>query len=222
MTFELDWLKKWNLYSPEAVALKDGDTGQTYTYSQFYQAALAGAEKLRQWGVRKGDRVAVLATNELEYVILFFAAQRLGAILVPINFRLTQREVEHIVQDSDPVLILFQEPYRENVGIFSRKSFLLQDFADALTVHAGGSPLREDFSSSPEDAVMIIYTSGTTGAPKGAVLTQQMLFWNSVNTTLRLNLDQKDCAVIFLPFFHTGGWNVLTTPFYTEVRNLFF
>jgi fatty-acyl-CoA synthase len=221
MNYELDWLKKWNMYSPQAVALKDGDTGQTYTYSQFYQAALAGAEQLRQWGVSKGDRVAVLATNELEYVILFFAAQRLGAILVPINFRLTQREVEHIVQDSDPTLILFQEPYREIVSSLSRKAVLLHDFTAALKAEPSVK-LQDEFLATPEDAVMIIYTSGTTGAPKGAVLTQQMLFWNSVNTTLRLNLDQKDCAVIFLPFFHTGGWNVLTTPFLHRGAKLVF
>jgi fatty-acyl-CoA synthase len=60
---------------------------------------------------------------------------------------------------------------------------------------------------------MILYTSGTTGAPKGAVISHSMIFWNSINTGLRLNVSQSDCTVIFLPFFHTSGWNVLTTPF---------
>ncbi|HEY1079130.1 MAG TPA: AMP-binding protein, partial [Bdellovibrio sp.] len=69
------------------------------------------------------------------------------------------------------------------------------------------------FTAQESDPVMILYTSGTTGAPKGAILTYKMLFWNSINTTLRLNISQNDCIVIFLPFFHTGGWNVLTTPF---------
>ncbi|MCK6598614.1 MAG: AMP-binding protein, partial [Bdellovibrionaceae bacterium] len=70
-----------------------------------------------------------------------------------------------------------------------------------------------DFVPDSQDGAMIIYTSGTTGAPKGALISYDMLFWNSVNTTLRLNISQNDCTVIFLPFFHTGGWNVLTTPF---------
>jgi fatty-acyl-CoA synthase len=60
---------------------------------------------------------------------------------------------------------------------------------------------------------MLLYTSGTTGAPKGALVTNGMLFWNSINTTLRLNLSGSDVALSFLPFFHTGGWNVLLTPF---------
>jgi fatty-acyl-CoA synthase len=59
---------------------------------------------------------------------------------------------------------------------------------------------------------MILYTSGTTGKPKGAVITNKMLFWNSINTGLRLNLTQNDVTITFAPFFHTGGWNVLTTP----------
>ena len=61
--------------------------------------------------------------------------------------------------------------------------------------------------------VMVLYTSGTTGVPKGAIITHGMLFWNSVNTTMRLNIVQQDVTLTFAPFFHTGGWNVLTTPF---------
>ncbi len=63
-----------------------------------------------------------------------------------------------------------------------------------------------------EDAGMICTTSGTTGRPKGAVITNKMLFWNSVNTGLRLNLTQNDVSITCAPVFHTGGWNVLTTP----------
>jgi fatty-acyl-CoA synthase len=64
-----------------------------------------------------------------------------------------------------------------------------------------------------DSACMILYTSGTTGAPKGAIITNQMLHWNSINTTLRLNISQTDVTIGFSPFFHTGGWNVLLTPF---------
>src|SRR4029079_12967106 len=59
---------------------------------------------------------------------------------------------------------------------------------------------------------MILYTSGTTGFPKGAVISYRMISWNSINTGLRLNLTQSDVVATFLPLFHTGGWNVLTTP----------
>lgn len=207
---ELDWLQKWNSYCPAKVALKDGDTGREVSYSELFQKACKGAYYLKnKYGIEPGDRVALLSANELESIFLFFALQRLGAILVPINFRLTSREVDHIVSDCEPRLVIYQNDYSDTVkdltfktqkSIFSDVSF---DEENSFFCFLG----------QPKSAVMIIYTSGTTGAPKGAVISHEMIFWNSMNTTLRLNVSQDDCAVIFLPLFHTGGWNVLTTPF---------
>lgn len=213
---ELDWLKRWKLYSPKNIAIKDGDTGREFSYAEFFDLANAGAHVLHEkFGICKGDRVAVLATNELEYVFLFFALQRLGAIMVPVNFRLTQREVNHIVADSSPKLVLFQEAYRDIVeNLPGTKHYLLQG-PDSFATDLQNSPAQGEmpFVPNENDPAMILYTSGTTGSPKGAILTYKMIFWNSINTTLRLNISQTDCTVIFLPFFHTGGWNVLTTPF---------
>lgn len=216
---ELDWLKRWNLYSPQSIAIQDGDTGREFSYARLFELANKGAQLLQsQFQVNKGDRVAVLATNELEYVFLFFALQRLGAVMVPINFRLTQREVRHILTDSAPKLVVLQENLNGALEGLStnevpQKLFLQgpHSFASALEAFSDNSEMP--FLPTETDPVMILYTSGTTGSPKGAVLTYRMLFWNSINTTLRLNISQTDCTVIFLPFFHTGGWNVLTTPF---------
>ncbi len=220
---ELDWLKRWKTYSPKSIAIKDGETGQEYSYAEFYHLANQGAHLLhREFNIRKGDRVAVLATNELEYVFLFFALQRLGAIMVPVNYRLTQREVNHIITDSAPKLVLFQEAYRDIVEnlpsttplsrlLFQKSTASENNFADLLK----SETCTQEYAFTPQDndPAMILYTSGTTGSPKGAILNYKMLFWNSINTTLRLNISQADATVIFLPFFHTGGWNVLTTPF---------
>lgn len=219
MDFELDWLKRWKLYAPDSVAIKDGETGREVTYADFHRFACAGAEILRdEHGIGPGDRVAVFAANELEYVFLFFALQRLGAVLVPVNFRLTPREVEHILRDCEPKLLIYQNelaPVIESVPGGARpKSMRPMQGPDSFAEALERRPARDvAFAAKATDPCMIIYTSGTTGAPKGAVLTHAMLFWNSVNTTLRLNISQGDATVIFLPFFHTGGWNVLTTPF---------
>lgn len=212
--FELDWLKRWNQYSPKNVAIKDGDSGREITYSQLFEAANRGAEYLAQnHSIRRGDRVALLATNELESVFLFFALQRLGATLVPINFRLTKREVDHIIRDSEPSLIIAQEAFWPLIQDFSQGKLRLQGPASFSEALAAPSKTSVPFQAESEDAALLLYTSGTTGAPKGAVLSHRMLFWNSINTTLRLNISQNDATAIFLPFFHTGGWNVLTTPF---------
>jgi fatty-acyl-CoA synthase len=231
---ELDWLKKWSQYSPGKTAIQDGETGRAISYQQLYQLSCWGAFFLKnKYQIKKGDRVAVLAQNELEFVILFFALQRLGAILVPINYRLTAREVEYILQNSDPRLVL-TEPAFVNLleNLYEGPILLLQgerSFAEALLVE-GSKEIREEkskkgisaFLAQEEDPVMILYTSGTTGAPKGAILTLKMIFWNSLNTTMRLNISQGDRTVIFLPFFHTGAWNVLTTPFLHRGATLYF
>ncbi len=214
---ELDWLKRWNLYSPKSIAIQDGDTGREFSYKRLYELTNDAAHLFQShWGVSKGDRVAVLATNELEYVCIFFALQRLGAILVPINFRLTKREVQHIISDCSPKLILAQEDFLslvEGLPGAARIAYLQgpHGFVSMLEQTAGKAEVA--FVGEENDPVMILYTSGTTGAPKGAILTHKMLFWNSINTSLRLNISQSDCTVSFLPLFHTGGWNVLTSPF---------
>src|SRR3712207_597451 len=94
---EADWLKRWSLYSPAKTAIKDGGTGRSLSYRECFIACNRLARSLSdEYGVGSGDRVAVLAQNELEHVLLFFALQRLGAVMVPINFRLTAPEVSFI------------------------------------------------------------------------------------------------------------------------------
>jgi fatty-acyl-CoA synthase len=216
-----DWLERWAHYSPDAVALQDDETGATYTYGQASEAVDRAARFLRDdFGVGRGDRVAVLSMNEVEYVLLLFAVQKLGAILVPVNFRLTPREISYILSDSSPALLIYQRQYDETAAALEPGA------RPARTLHFDGpdsyvSRLRDAalptervaMDAAFEDPCMILYTSGTSGAPKGALITHGMLFWNSVNTTLRLNLVQSDVTVTYTPLFHTGGWNVLTTPF---------
>lgn len=239
MHIDFDWVKKWSLYSPLATAFKDGSSGEEYSYSLLYFLSCKLAAKLRRdFAVKPGDRVAVLSTNELEYLPLFFATQRLGAILVPVNFRLTAREVSHILEDSDAKLLVIQNQFdglskelspsansirrwgfdgadglrgfvRECVATFAHEKLMERQHLAVASPDTWQVP----FESTEEDAVMILYTSGTTGAPKGALITNRMLFWNSLNTSLRLNLNQHDVSLSFLPLFHTGGWNVLLTPF---------
>jgi fatty-acyl-CoA synthase len=224
---QLDWFKKWSEYSPNKVAIKDGETGRQLTYSELYRETLKTTKILsEQYQIKKGDRVAVLATNELEFVFLFFSLQRLGAVFVPVNFRLTAREISYIVNDCQPSLLLFQEEFRKTVqdlelNFECRKKLFTKSLSEDNSFAEQSANVTEatevlakkfSFASEFEDENMILYTSGTTGFPKGAVLTFKSIYWNSINTSISLNLTQNDCAVIFLPFFHTGGWNVLTTP----------
>jgi fatty-acyl-CoA synthase len=217
----IDWFERWALYAPDSVALQDDASGKTYTYGESNRLIDRAARILRdELGVGPGDRVAVLSMNETEYVFLLFACQKLSAILLPLNYRLAPRELAWILADAEPAVLIHQRQYDDTVAAID------DDALPARRIHFDGDdgyvarlldegrpadpvPVAGDMSSP----CMILYTSGTTGRPKGALITNGMLFWNSVNTTLRLNLVQSDVTLIFTPFFHTGGWNVLTTPF---------
>ncbi len=211
---ETDWLKRWAMYSPNAIALVDDATGDNITYMQAFERSNRLARHLMDVeGVKPGDRVAVLSTNELDYVLLFFAVQKTGAVLVPMNFRLTPPELQYIVDDAKPTLVIEQEALADRINGYPELSFdgpggvtsILRD----STTDSSDPGMHSDFDSPS----MILYTSGTTGRPKGAILSNRMLFWNSINTGLRLNLVQQDVTLTFAPFFHTGGWNVLNLPF---------
>lgn len=220
---EIDWLKRWSHYSPAAIALTDGDSGEQISYADFYKQACVGAAYLKnKFDIKPGDRVVHLSTNETASYILFFALSRLGATLVPINYRLTARELTYVINNAQPSLIVYEDQFLPTLQTIKNeihldeskwiplKSSAANSFSNSLK----NSEQFTEFLSAPKSIGLIIYTSGTTGFPKGAMISHEMLFWNSINTTFRLNISQNDAAVIFLPLFHTGGWNVLSTPFF--------
>lgn len=217
-TAHSDWIQRWALYSPSRVALKDADSGEELTYAAFNKHINRLANWLQQqYELETGDRIAVLAQNNIDYVSLFFAVRSLRCILVPINFRLTAREIQVVLDDSEPKLMVAEKAFNTVISDLNREALSVLSFEGSQGVHdiCRNTKLPvENVGRDPEfdDPCMILYTSGTTGKPKGAIITNKMLFWNSINTGLRLNLTQHDVVSTFAPFFHTGGWNVLTTP----------
>jgi fatty-acyl-CoA synthase len=154
----------------------------------------------RSLDVRKGDRVAWLGYNSPEMLVLLFALARLGAILVPLNWRLTAAEHRAILEDCKPKWIFFDADFEVHarglgtpIGQFKRNDDARLEGADA-------------------DDVLIVYTSGTTGKPKGAVLTQSALLWNGYNSIHAHDLGQSDHVLTALPMFHVGGLNNQTLP----------
>ncbi|MCB0412656.1 MAG: AMP-binding protein, partial [Bdellovibrionales bacterium] len=185
-----------------------------FTYGDIYRVSNGLNSYFDKLGVQKGDRVAVFANNSVETILLFFALQRRGATLVPINFRLASSEVRYILEDCDP-RIVFYDGMTKSVSeqlLGLRRFVPMEDLESAV---AEALQCKEDrpFQTEGESPTLILYTSGTTGHPKGVVITPEILFWNSINTTMSLNVTAEDSMVSFLPLFHTGGWNVLLTPF---------
>jgi fatty-acyl-CoA synthase len=219
--YELDWLKRWNLYAPNSLALTDGENNLSLTYAQLYQQACCGADFLKtRYNIKAGDRVLHLSTNEISTFVLFFALSRLGATLVPVNYRLTARELSYVISNAEPQLLVYEEAFlgllteiKSEIPVKIENWLPLTGPKSFSTSTLENKDLFPEFESTSQTTALIIYTSGTTGFPKGAMISHQTLFWNSINTTLRLNISENDSAIIFLPLFHTGGWNVLSTPF---------
>ena len=150
--------------------------------------------------MRKGDRVAWLGYNCPEMLVLLFALARLGAILVPLNWRLTAAEHRAILADCTPKWIAFDpdfEGHAKQLGV------------PPLEIKSIQNP---DLVGTDADDLLIVYTSGTTGKPKGAVLTQSALLWNGFNSIHAHDLSQADHVLTCLPMFHVGGLNNQTLP----------
>ncbi len=213
-----DWTARWAIYSPHKIALKEWESGRTLTYGALNAQGDALASYCSDhFGLKKGDRVAVLADNCLEYVALFAAAQKAGTVLVPLNYRLAPAEIDYQLQNCDPQLVISESKYQslldEAPGYIKIKArWSLEELSEYLQESTGKTDLFPARTLEPDHPVFILYTSGTTGFPKGALYTHGMLFWNSVNTALSLILNSESRTINFMPPFHTGGWNVLTTP----------
>ena len=212
-----DWLSKWAIYSPHHIAIKEYETGKTFTYSELNTAANQLANVLTtEHGLRNADRVAIIAENCAEYVILMSVAQKTGIIIVPLNYRLAVEEIDYLLQDAQPKLIIWETKFahlvRETAAFEKIKHRIPLENLQAIYQDAP----QETFPSVEIDdnhPIFILYTSGTTGFPKGAIYSHGMLFWNSVNTAISLVINSESRTVNCMPPFHTGGLNVLLTPF---------
>ncbi len=217
---ERDWIGKWAVYAATKIAVKEYETGRELTYRELNTLGNHIAQLFTDKGLVKGDTVAVLAESCLEYYVLFAAAQKTGVVLVPMNYRLSAREIDYLLADCEPKLVIAQsqfQPLLEACGHYqhvahkiSMEAFAEDTYSRRESVYA--FPAMTDISD--DDPIFILYTSGTTGFPKGALYTHGMLFWNSVNTHLRLDITSDDVSIVCTPPFHTGGWNIIPTPFF--------
>ena len=216
-----DWISKWALYSPNKIAFKEYETQQTLTYGQLNRLGNRVAHYfVNQLGLATGDRVAILAENCLAHPILFAAAQKTGITLVPINFRLAGPEIDYLLTNSTPRLAIVEEKFE---AVFQQTPFSkdLENYIPIATFNqfcdTEKSPVEDQhfpvIKVNEDHPIFILYTSGTTGFPKGAIYSHKMLFWNSINTAMSLIINSESRTVNCMPPFHTGGWNVLMTPF---------
>jgi len=215
------WIDHQASYLPGKVAIRFEGDDITYAALADRIAVLAAALN-GPLGVARGDRVAFLGLNSPEMIALLFACARIGAIFVPLNWRLVPREHIEMLRDFTPKVLFVEPEYYDHVAQIddavgdatliamgdSTESWMTYD--DLL--RQSGTSLKGDQGVGHDDPVLIVYTSGATGTPKGVVLTQEALFFNAVNATHMHDMTSEDRVLTTLPMFHVGGLNIQTLP----------
>ncbi len=207
----------WAQVRPDRVAVHFA--GEDVTWAALWRRVDAATLRLASLGLNRGDRVAYLGYNHPEILVLLFACARLGAILVPLNFRLARAEHADILAHAEASMLVVEPDFYESAAAIRQHRPLMRLIAlrgAPAGWFAWEGPMPTGFEpklpGTDADPVLIVYTSGTTGKAKGAVHTQAALLWNVVNATLYQDLTSRDHVLTVLPMFHVGGLCIQTLP----------
>lgn len=220
-----DWIKKWSLVLPDKVAIIDNHV--PITYGELNNRINSLSNYFVENGLCKGDRVAALLHNSSQFMEIFFAVSKIGAIIVPLNFRLTAREIKYIINDCSAETLFFDESFIHTIEEIKASlpvkkgrffcvgqeapvwSRIYQEVLDAGPCHEP-AVIDEIGMETPH---IIMYTSGTTGSPKGAILSHGKTFFNILNASIYYHVTPQDKIIVSRPMFHSGGLLVDTLPF---------
>lgn len=222
------WVKRWSELHPHKTAIIY--EGNHISYLELHRQINRTCCWLQFLGIEKGDRVAVMLVNCPEFLELFLACSKLGAIFVPVNFRLAAPELEYTLDHSRPRLFVFGNEFAETVLSLNPNSgpplMLLAaipkcplspqiiDYQAEIAACEGQNPFLtvSMAPATPEEPQVIMYTSGTTGQAKGAVLSHRKTFFNCLNADIFFKLHADDIMLIVLPLFHSGGLFIQASP----------
>ncbi len=214
-----DWLAHHEDIRGDKIAIRDLDMKQDISYRHLNRRAASLAAHLQSKGVQKGDRVALLIRNCPAFFEVQFACSKIGAICLPLNWRLTPNELTYILNDSTPCTLVHDHVFADtapdlaaacNIAMVLEVRDPGEDstYEQAMETNEAFTPVE----TTHDDVCMIMYTSGTTGHPKGAMITHGMVFYNIVNLSMPAGVDQKSVQLVVLPLFHTGGLNCYANP----------
>jgi fatty-acyl-CoA synthase len=195
-------------------AVVDGD--MRLTYAQFFERCDRWSAALQAMGVRQGDRVAYIAPNTHAHLEAYYAVPQIGAVLVPINYRLLADDFDYIINHSGAKVVCAHSDYiamlegirgkLANVKHFVALEGKGEGWVDYEKVLAAHEPAFEQPEISENDLITINYTSGTTARPKGVMITHRNAYMNVVGTLVHHHLDPGDRYLWTLPMFHANGW----------------
>jgi fatty-acyl-CoA synthase len=215
-----DWIEKRAETTPDKVAVRfaGAEVGYTALARRIHSAARVLERELL---VRRGDRVAHLGYNSPDVLVLLFACARIGAIFTPLNWRLAPPEHAFILNNSGASVLIAEPGFADPIAAIGEAAAGIPRVSLEWTGPEGwlswpALVAAQDGDHEPvacaDDPLLLVYTSGTAGRPKGAVLTQDALYWNALNSKAMHGLTDDDHVLTVIPMFHVGGLNVQTLP----------
>ena len=222
-----DWLRRHRHNTPDRIALREVETGASWTFADLDRRTDALAAALRAQGTARGDRVGLVTVNSAHMLEVIFAVAKLGAVAVPINVRLSAEEIQYILTDSGAGTVFVSAPLAATAAqatAGTQVTWVVQIPAAAQRREGTDSEFEQLISGAPQgpvtaevdggDLAMLMYTSGTTGKPKGAMLTHDNMLWNAINSFSAAGegLYPRDVNLSAAPLFHIGALGIFTLP----------
>ena len=197
-----------------AEAVVEGD--KRFTYTQFLDRCACWSAALQKYGVAQGDRVAYIAPNTHTHLEGYYAVPQIGAVLVPINYRLLPEDFDYIINHCGATVVCVHPDYIDAIDSIRGKLPKVQHYValdeckegwlDYEQLVANESPDYKRVNISESDLLTINYTSGTTARPKGVMITHRNAYLNIMNTLVHQHLSPADRYLWTLPMFHANGW----------------
>jgi fatty-acyl-CoA synthase len=217
----LDFARRTRRLHADREAVVDGEL--RLSYRQFFDRCDRWSAALQGLGVAQGDRVATIAPNTHAQLESFYAVPQIGAVLVPINYRLTAEDFVYIVNHSGATVLCVHSDYLELVDsvrdrmpdvrhfVAFEGSTPDDDWLDYESAIAAADPVFERPEIGERDLLSINYTSGTTARPKGVMITHRNAALNTVGTLVHLPMEVGERYLWTLPMFHANGWTYTWT-----------
>lgn len=201
---------------PDQIAVKDHN--ESHTFKQMLKDVNGMASKISGLGMKKGERIAVLAMNRYEYLVLFGACAALQIIIVPLNWRLSEKEIAYILEDSGARMLFFDDVQKD----CAKSIAISYGFSGQLVPMSLPRNLPDVSLQIPvkDELFCLIYTAAVDGNPRGAALSHGNIIFSNLQTAMTMDIDHQEVYLNMLPLFHITGMNLAMCVMHAGGKNV--